>query len=151
MTVHNRLCRIRRGPWAREKIGSLLPLLTRMLAQKHPQDQDEVTESVEDALLGYLSGPERFDPCRGCFLVTWLAIQARGHLSHRLRKKQSCQAHEMAVGASVENFANFVSDEDREAAIYRGRQRREQELEEQKEELEREREPGCHYRAAEPI
>lgn len=118
MTVHDRVCRS--DGQAREEFCSLLPVLTGLLCRKHPKKRDEAAESAEDALLGYLSDPTRFDPCRGCSLVTWLAIQAWGHLSHRLRREQRHRVHEKAVGIAEKIFEEKMSEVDVERAIYRG-------------------------------
>jgi hypothetical protein len=106
---------------ARDEIYSLLPLLIRLLSRKHPHDRDEAAESAEDAVLDYLSEPERFDPCRGCALVTWLAIQARGHMSHLLRKKASREKHEKAVGIAEKIFEEKMSEMGVGMAISKGR------------------------------
>ncbi len=119
MAMHERACH--GDMQACDEICSLLPSLTRMLGRKHPRDQEEAAESVEEALLKYLSAPERFDPCRGCTLVTWLAIQARGHMSHRLRKKASRQKHEKVVGVAERIFEEKLSEMGVEMAICKGR------------------------------
>lgn len=131
MAVHDRVCY--GDMQSRDEICSLLPLLIRLLSRKHPHDWDEATESAEEALLGYLSEPDRFDPCRGCSLVTWLAIQARGHMSHLLRKEASHEKHEKAVGIAEKIFEENMSEMSVEMAISKGRD--EEKIEEWRQEL----------------
>lgn len=102
----------------------LLNPLERMLGQAKPSiEKAMVAESAEDALLDYLSRPERFDPSRGVPLLRWLFIQARGHLSNKLRQKRSRQQHERPVGVRGEQFEKFVSEMSHEMTTYQGKEK----------------------------
>lgn len=104
LNVHVRFAQGDRVAW--EEIAAYyLPLLSQSLLYRRPDvDVDMIDQTVEDALLGYLNAPQRFDATRGVSLGYWLLIQARGGLSNALRKEGNRQKHERAAGIEGQFF-----------------------------------------------
>ena len=118
-----------------EVAAYFLPQLCQSLLRRRPDvDEQLISESVENALMDYRKDPHRFDASRGAFLGYWLMIQARGHLSHLLRREKRHQAKTLALGVADKIFEKSASKMGYEMAIYRGG--KEDELEEQQQFLE---------------
>jgi hypothetical protein len=96
-------------------------LSQRLVYRRAGVDAHLAAESADIALLNYLANPGRFDPGRRVPLGYWLWVQARGHLSHLLRRERRHQSHQWTVGVGDENFEKCLSKMGLERAICKGR------------------------------
>lgn len=110
LEVHFRFTQGDQTAW--EEIAAyFLPRLSQWLSYRHPNaDAHLLGESVEDALIGYQKDPQGFDASRGVPLSYWLLFQARGHLSHKLRREQRYHVKELTSGVDAEDFSKIVEN-----------------------------------------
>src|SRR5579884_711752 len=95
--------------------------------------------SIEDALLHYRDHPEKFDSGRTP-LSYYLWLRTRHSLDKRLQKVKRRRQHEKTVGVSEKDFEKIVSEVRGTRGIYLGKDGTEQESEERREEVIRQKE-----------
>lgn len=122
-------------------IADWLHFLHRKLIGRYGHVDDHLLDgSIEDALLHYQSCPGCFDATRGVPLSYYLALWTRSYLDRKLRKMKRRRKHERAVGVWDKQFEKIVSEARREKCIYSGKDEIEQESEERREEVIRQKE-----------
>jgi DNA-directed RNA polymerase specialized sigma24 family protein len=93
------------GSAADEFIALLLTPLVRRLREQMPYlDNAVANDAVEDALLGYLSAPLGFDPCRSR-IDTYLLLAARRNAIDVMRKETKRKSAEAQVAAQKSQTA----------------------------------------------
>src|SRR5205823_55085 len=83
---------------AAERIAELLlPILNERTARRFPGlDEHLVSDAVTDALLNYLSRPQRFDPGRNVFLRSFIARKAEWRIQDGLLAESRRRLREKA-------------------------------------------------------
>jgi hypothetical protein len=103
-------------------------------------DEHLLDGSIDDALLRHLRCPERFDASRDVPLSYYLELWIRSYLDMKRRRVSRRRKHEKAAGVSDKVFEKILSETRGGGCIYLGKNRTDEEGEEQREEAERRKE-----------
>ncbi len=79
-----------------ETAEAFLDPLIRLLHQRHPRSRDtvEIRDAVHDALIGYLTKPQQYDPSKRS-LLGYLLMSAEGDLRNARAKRKRRAEHEI--------------------------------------------------------